>query len=107
MELDQKFIPISDLFGNDRLMKAKGKALDERATLIEYFCRGVAHSPARIGIRVSHYNLSDLYALKSSFEDRLRRPCGDCLGHGATGSCLHSRTTAQKYFWWVTRTEEV
>lgn len=103
METESQAIPISDLFGNARYFQ-KGKPLDERATLVKFFCEELARQPRFLGVRLGHYTLSDLYALKSQFKDRLRRPCHVCLAVGATGSCIHSRDTAAKYFWYITKT---
>jgi hypothetical protein len=107
MEAERQFVPISDLFGNARLFSAKG-ALDERATLVKYFCDEMKTPAQRMGVRLSYIkNIGDLYALQSQYKDRLRRPCGPCLGNGMTAACTHSVETARKYFYWMTKTHTI
>jgi hypothetical protein len=107
MEAERQFVPISDLFGNARLFSKKG-ALDERATLIKYFCGETGKPAKRMGMRLSHIkSINDLYALQSQYKDRLRRPCHTCLSAGGTGTCEHSMDTARKYFYWATKTQPV
>jgi hypothetical protein len=43
-------------------------------------------------MRLAHYNIDDLYALKSAYTDRLNRD---------------GRLTARKYFYWMTKTEVI
>lgn len=80
---------IADLFGKIRTALPGGKHLDERSELVKYFAQKLERSPKIIGVRLAHYTLSDLYALKSSFNDRLQR---------------NGKDTAHKYWWWVTKT---
>ena len=80
---------IADLFGRIRTALPGGKALDERSELVKYFSQKLERSPKIIGVRLAHYKLSDLYALKSSFNDRLKR---------------NGREAAMKYWWWITKT---
>ena len=82
----------SDLFGQYRLLKKEGRALDERSTLIKYFCDELKREPRVVGIRLGHYNISQLYSLQSAYKDRLTR-------NGAE--------TARKYWWAVTKTRPV
>lgn len=86
--IDQGFVQIGDLFGNYRLAKP-GKVLDERAGLIGYFAEELEAAPKRLGIRLAHYTISDLYALRSAFNDRLNR---------------NGKLAARKYFYWITKT---
>jgi len=75
--------PISDLFGNERYMKAKdGKQvrfLDERSGLVKYFHdraedrHGARFNIAYIGMQLAHLKLPDLYYLKSVCEQETRR----------------------------------
>ena len=83
---------IGDLFGRLRTVLPKGRVLDERAELIQFFATKLDRTPQRIGVRLAHYSLSELYALKSSYNDRLTR---------------NGKTTADKYWWWVTKTTKV
>lgn len=83
---------IKDLFNIDRYLTPKGKVLDERATLIKFFADAVERPPHVVGIRLAHFNLSLLYALKSGYQDRLTR---------------NGREAAHKWFWWSTRTHAV
>lgn len=80
---------LSDLFGRQRTLLPKGKILDERAELISYFTSELGKESKVIGIRLAHYSLSDLYALKSAYNDRLHR---------------NGKEAAQKYFYWVSKT---
>lgn len=87
-------------------MNMKGKTPDERSCLVQFFADLVEREARPIGVRLGHYkDIGLLYALKSQVQDRLRRPCGNCLIAGATEKCVHSLTTAQKYFWYITRTQ--
>lgn len=79
---------VSDLFGQYRLMKPEGKVLSERATLIKYFSDEVKREPRVIGVRLAHYTVDQLYALQSSYKDRVTR---------------NGKETANKYFWWISR----
>ncbi len=83
---------LTDLFGNYRLLdKKKGNPLSERASLLSYFVSELKREPKVLGIRLAHYTLDAMYALKSGYADRLRRD-----GH----------TAAAKWFWYVTRTSK-
>lgn len=91
---------IADIFGRMRTIFPKGKVLDERAELVKYFegeinkSRGTRGnlSSKFFGTRLSHYSLSELYALQSGYKDRLKRD---------------GRETADKYWWAITRTTNV
>ncbi len=90
--IDRGFVPITDLFGNHRTLRADSRGprpLDERATLIAYFSKEIDRPAKLIGIRLAHYDLRMLYALQSAFKDRLNR---------------NDRETARKYFWFITKT---
>lgn len=76
----------------------------ERGELLQYFSKEVERPIKYIGVRLSHYTLDQLYGLQSTYKDRLVRPCGDCLKQGATSACKHSVVTAQKFWWWTTKT---
>jgi hypothetical protein len=76
----------------------------ERGELLTYFSKEIGRPVKYIGIRMAHYSVDQIYGLKSAYKDRLVRPCGDCLRDGATGACKHSNVTAQKYWWWITKT---
>lgn len=75
-----------------RTVLPKGRVLDERSELITFFSKALDRSPRFIGVRLAHYSLSELYALKSSYLDRLNR---------------NGKTTAQKFWWWMTKTTKV
>ena len=69
---------IKDLFGNSRFLQ-KGKYLmSERAGVLKYFidrARDINNQPLRasfIGMKLSHLNITDLYAFKSMLQDRER-----------------------------------
>lgn len=81
----------ADLFGNYRIIKGD-RVLDERATLIKYFVDEIKRPPQFIGVRLSHYTLDQLYALQSSYKDRLNR---------------NNRETADKWWWFTTKTQAV
>lgn len=63
--------------------------IGERASLIKFFSDQVEKSPKIVGIRLSHYSMDQLYALKSSYSDRLNR---------------NGRVAARKYFFWQSKT---
>lgn len=70
----------TDLFGRTRLVNNKGRALDERATLVQYFHerardkKGEPFEVSYIGYRLSHLkDLKDLYYLKSLCEQETKR----------------------------------
>lgn len=67
------------------------KTLGERAELIKFFSEAIGRTPKLIGILLAHYSVSDLYALKSAYSDRLRR---------------NGEVSARKYFWYITKTHE-
>ena len=81
-----------DLFGIERFITPKGKPMSERAGLIKYFVEELGKEPKVVGIRLAHYSLQDLYYLKSSVSDIVRR---------------NGMTAGSKYFWWATRTEKI
>lgn len=83
---------LADFFGTYRLVKPGGKVLDERATLIKYFCDELKREPKVVGIRLAHYTLDQLYGLQSSYKDRLSR---------------NGEETARKYWWAITRTTKI
>lgn len=61
---------------------------NERGELIKHFSLKVDRPIKLIGIRLAHYDTSQLYALRSTFNDRER---------------THGIETARKYFWWISR----
>jgi len=81
-----------DLFGRERTVLPAGRFRDERSELIDWFCAKVHRRPRQLGVRLAHYSLSQLYALKSGWEDRERRD---------------GFVRAEKWWWWTTKTEEV
>ncbi len=84
---------IADLFGRQRTALPQGKVLDERKELIKFFCQKLERDGERVGVQLGHYkDISDLYALKSAFNDRLTRD---------------GTVAARKWFWWVTKTKAV
>lgn len=87
-EENNTLVSAQDLFGRYRIITNKGKAESERASLIRFFSESVSKSPNIIGIRTAHYNLDLLYSLKSQYLDRKKK----------------SDVSANKWFWWVTRT---
>lgn len=82
---------IKDLFGIERFTTPKGPS-SERSTLIKYFSEQIERPAKYVGIRLAHYSLDQLYGLKSAYADRLTR---------------NDRTTAQKFWWYITKTEKV
>ncbi len=85
---------IQDLFGIERYTLKTGRPMDERASLIKFFLdkvnqNGHRFSPSRMGARLAHFSLDQLYALKSSWNDR----------EGRDG---YER--AIKFWWWTTKT---
>lgn len=83
---------IADLFGRLRTSLPKGRVLDERAELIKFFVEQTGKKPMQTGVRLAHYSISELYALKSAYTDRLNR---------------NGKETADKYYWWITKTHKV
>ena len=88
---------VKDLMGNDRYMlpSKKGKdsrPLNERSGIISFFVKELNKEPKVIAIKMSHFSLSDLYALKSGYSDRLNR---------------NGKESAVKYLWWAIKTEEI
>ncbi len=75
----------------------------ERGELLEYFAKEIGRPVKYIGVRLAHYSVDQLYGLKSAYNDRLIRPCGECLRQGVVATCTHARTTAAKYWWWITK----
>lgn len=61
----------------------------ERGELIKFFADAVERPPRVVAIRLSHYSVSELYALKSAYNDRLAR---------------NGKTAALKYWWYITKT---
>lgn len=80
---------ISTLFNEERVMKPKGKIESERASLIRFFVKKTNQVPKVLAIKVSHYNLDQLYALQSGFKDR---------------ESHQDLVTACKWFNWMIRT---
>jgi hypothetical protein len=85
---------LTDLFGNERFAtryKGNGKQQGtERGSLISYFATELEREVKFVAVRTSHYTMSELYSLKSSFSDRLNR---------------NGKEAARKYFFWITRTK--
>lgn len=65
--------------------KRKGS---ERGELIDFFSKVLNRTPKYTGIRLAHYSIDHLYALKSAFLERKTR-------NGAL--------PATKYLWWITK----
>ena len=78
-----------DIFNRLRTLGSKGKPLNERSELIGFFANKLNKEPKVIGIRLGRYDISELYLLKSMWNDRENR---------------QGMTTAQKWFWWETKT---
>lgn len=91
IRMNDDIIDARDLFGTYRVIKA-GVPESERATLIRFFSKKTEKEPKIIGIRLAHYSLDDLYALKSAWNDRERR---------------QGTETARKHFWYITRTQKL
>lgn len=85
------FLSIGDLFGKIRTITPKGP-LNERADLVKYFTDKIDRPAKVIGIRLAHYSLDNLYALKSAYNDRLQR---------------NGKVSADKYFWAITKTTTI
>lgn len=83
---------IGDLFGRMRTALPKGKTLNERAELVQYFSEALNRPAKVVGIRLAHYTLEQLYGLKSAFKDRLQR---------------NGKEAATKYLWAVSRTIKI
>lgn len=81
--------PIGDLL---QRVYSKKSSLSERGELIKYFVEQTGKKPQQIAVRLAHYTMSELYALKSAYNDRLRR---------------NGKEAAQKYWWWQTKTTKV
>lgn len=79
---------IIDLFGNTRIQTEKG-IMSERAALIKYFCEKVKKPPQQIGVRLAHFTVDYLYVIQSGYKDRENR---------------QSKETADKWFWWISKT---
>lgn len=82
--------PLSELISKRQPNPRKGGT--ERGELIEFFSLKMERTPRHIAVRLAHYTLSDLYALKSAVSDRFTR---------------NGKDAAQKYFWWATKTTSV
>ncbi|MBT9167798.1 MAG: hypothetical protein DDT19_01141 [Syntrophomonadaceae bacterium] len=78
---------ISGLLKGYTLPVVKGKS--ERGELVKFFADAVERPPRVVAIRLSHYSVSELYAVKSGFSDRLTR---------------NGIVAARKYFWAISRT---
>ena len=98
--MNENFLtPIKDLFGNLRWFKphaTESRPLSERAALIRFFEQqnfthkdGTKLTARELGVRLAHYNLYELYGLKSSYSDRLTR---------------NGKEAARKYWWYITET---
>lgn len=83
---------ISDIFGRMRTNLPTGRILSERSELIRFFSEEIDRPAKQVGIRLAHYSLSQLYALKSAYADRLKR---------------NGKETARKYYWSVSRTQKI
>lgn len=85
------FLEAKDLFGIDRFLSTKqeGGAISERAGLVKYFSESLERPPKFVGVRMAHYTLDQMYAIRSQYEDRLKR---------------NDAATAAKWWWWTTRT---
>lgn len=81
---------VTDLFNIERYLGNGGRVMDERASLIGYFSEALERPVKQIAIRLAHYTISDLYALKSGWNDRLR---------------THGEISTRKWWWFVTRTK--
>ena len=79
-----------DLFGRYRIFKGD-VPMSERAGLIKFFTEKTAKNPKVIAIRLAHYSVDQLYALQSGYKDRERT----------------KKDTADKWFWFTTRTKMV
>lgn len=80
---------IGDLFGRMRTALPKGRVLNERAELVEWFSRKMDRNPKQIAVRLAHLKLSDLYYMQSDYKDIQRR---------------RGTEAAVKMLWAVTRT---
>lgn len=83
-------VSAADLFGRYQLVKKSGRVVDTRSALVGWFAEQVGKPPHIIGIRLAHMATDQLYGLQSAYSDRLNR---------------NSRETADKFFWWATRTK--
>lgn len=99
MNEDPTYSSMQDLFGRYRLVNPKGRPMSERATIIQFFVdqgftwkNGLALYAKDMSIRLAHYKLDDLYALKSCYTDRFNR---------------NGSVAAAKYFWFTTDTTYV
>lgn len=86
---------LTDLFGTYRLAvryKPSGKQQgSERGELVSYFAKELERDVRFVAVRMSHYTLDQLYALRSAFSDRLTR---------------NGQESARKYWWAITRTRK-
>lgn len=86
--------PLADFLA---VARPKPKATSERAECIRFFHerlkdkKGKPFSPRMLGVRLAHFSISELYAIQSVFKDISNR---------------NGSTAAQKYFWWVSKTEK-
>lgn len=96
MSEDRTYSSMQDLFGRYRLVNPKGRPMSERATIIQFFVdqsfkwkNGKLLDGKDMSIRLAHYKIDQLYALKSAYSDRLTR---------------NGSVAAAKYFWFTTET---
>lgn len=97
MNDENTVVSTKDLFGNFVLPPQK-KGQSERGNLLSFFKKqgfidqkGKILEYRNLAVLLSHFTVSQLYALKSAYEDRLTR-------NGKDG--------AWKYWWFVIRTKE-
>lgn len=94
---ENKVVSMTDLFGNFVLPQVI-KGTSERGNIIGYFMtQGFVGAKDRVletknvASLLSHFTVSQLYALKSAYEDRLKR---------------NGKESARKYWWYAVRTKE-
>jgi hypothetical protein len=88
--MEDGYQSMMDLLGSYRIIPRQGKT--ERGELLDYFSKEIERPVRFVAVRTSHYTLDQLYALRSSFKDRLNR---------------NGRETARKWWWWITKTKSV
>jgi hypothetical protein len=94
----------TDLFGSTQLLIPRKK--NTRGELVLFFEEALKKNRGYMFQRLKHVSTDDLFYIKSVFEDKRRRPCGDCLKAGMTGSCAHSFDRAKSFFNWATETKK-
>lgn len=82
--------PVDTLFDLLKDYQPKKKR-NERGELLQFFSDHVQRPVRFVAVRLSHYTMDELYALKSAFSDRLQRD---------------GELTAIKYWWYITKTEK-